>query len=338
MYQNIYFQRNNNTIHIWDDTQGHRTFPYKRYAFKRAINGEWESIYGDKLVKVHKFSKDEDGLFESDVPEVTRVLVDTYLESDIPSVGHRVMTFDIEVEMNSGLPDTTKAENAITSIAVHDSVTDYYYVLVLDPKQRVNKKSTGNHTILPFDTEEEMLSKFLTIYEGINPTIITGWNIDFFDVPYLFLRMKNLLGMNNARRLSPIKEVFYSPYRKRWFIGGVSALDYIVLYKQYTFTQLDNYRLDTVARLEVGRGKVEYTGNLDQLMETDIEKFIEYNLEDVKLVVDMNRKLQFIDLCRGIAHAGHVSYEDVFFSSRIMEGALLCFLRKRGLVLSLIHI
>jgi len=332
LYQNIYFQRNNNTIHLWDDTLGYKSFPYKRYAFKPAVNGECESIYGDRLTKVFKFSKDDKDLFESDVPEVTRVLVDTYLESDIPSEGHRILTFDIEVEMNTGLPDTTKAENTITSIAIHDSVEDYYYVLILDEDRKVKPKKNNNNSIIPFDSEAELLSKFLTIYESINPTIITGWNIDFFDVPYLFNRLKNILGEKNARRLSPIKEVFFSPYRKRWFIGGVSALDYIVLYKQYNYGMLDNYRLDTVANLELGRGKVEYSGNLDELMKNDIDKFIDYNLEDVKLVVDLDKKLKFIDLCRGIAHAGHIAYEDVFFSSRIMEGALLCFLRKKGQV------
>ena len=332
MYQNVYYQRSNNTVHIWDDTHGYRSFPYRRYAFKPATNGEWESIYGDKLTKIFKYTKDDEGLFESDVPEVTRILVDTYLDSDIPSKGHVVLTLDIEVEMETGLPDPLKGENTITSIALHDSVTDSYYVLILDSKRDVAPKKTGKTQIIPCDNEDSLLRKFLTIYEEINPSILTGWNIDNFDIPYLYARIKNVIGERNAKRLSPIKEVFYSPYRKRWFIAGVSALDYIVLYKQYTYTQLDNYRLDTVARLELGRGKVEYTGNLDELMKKDIDKFIEYNLEDVRLIVDMDKKLQFIDLCRGIAHSGHVAYEDVFYSSRVMEGALLCFLRKKGLV------
>jgi DNA polymerase elongation subunit (family B) len=128
--------------------------------------------------------------------------------------------------------------------------------------------------------------------------------------------------------------MFFSPYRKRWFIGGVSALDYLTLYQKYNYKELDNYRLDTVARIELGRGKVEYTGNLDELFKNDIEKFIEYNLEDVRLIVDMDKKLQFIELVRGICHAGHIAYDDFIFAGRIMEGALLCFLRQRGLVAS----
>ena len=332
MYQNIYYQRNTNTVHIWDDVKGYFTIPYQRYAFKPAQNGEWESIYGDRLTKIYKYTKEDEGLFESDVPEVTRVLVDLYTNSDLPSDGHRICTFDIEVEMITGLPDTEKAQNEITSIAAHDSVEDFYYVLVLDKKGTMASSKTENRIVVPFKSEGEMLSKFLSIYEHINPTIITGWNIDFFDVPYLYNRLKNVLGEKQARRLSPIREVFFSPYRKKWFIGGVSALDYLVLYKEYNYTELDNYRLDTVAKIELGRGKVEYSGNLDDLFRDDIEKFIEYNLEDVRLIVDMDKKLQFIDLCRGIAHAGHVAYEDVFFTSRSLEGALLCFLKQRGLV------
>ena len=334
MYQNIHFQRNNNTIHIWDDVKGYFTMPYQRYAFKPATNGEWESIYGDRLTKVFKFDKNDDSLFETDVPEVTRTLVDLYTNSDIPSTGHKILTFDIEVEMETGLPDTEKAQNEITSIAMHDSVTAEQYVLILDKNRKVDKREKDNISILPFDTEYDLLQKFLTIYESISPTILTGWNIDFFDIPYLYNRLKNVVGERNAKRLSPIKEMFFSPYRKRWFIGGVSALDYLTLYQKYNYKELDNYRLDTVARIELGRGKVEYTGNLDELFKNDIEKFIEYNLEDVRLIVDMDKKLQFIELVRGICHAGHIAYDDFIFAGRIMEGALLCFLRQRGLVAS----
>ena len=115
-------------------------------------------------------------------------------------------------------------------------------------------------------------------------------------------------------------------------MAGVSYLDYISLYKIYNYGELPNYRLDTIAKIELGRGKIEYTGNLDQLMRDDIEKFIEYNLVDVELVVEFDKKLQFIDLCRGICHAGHVPYEDFVYSSKYLEGALLTYLRRRNLV------
>jgi DNA polymerase elongation subunit (family B) len=115
-------------------------------------------------------------------------------------------------------------------------------------------------------------------------------------------------------------------------MAGVSYLDYIGLYKSYTYVEMDNYRLDTVATKELGRGKIEYAGNLDDLFKTDIDKFIEYNLVDVQLVVDMERKLQFVDLCRGICHAGHVPYEDFVYSSKFLEGAMLCYLKRKNIV------
>ena len=241
------------------------------------------------------------------------------------------MTFDIEVEMNSGLPDTDKAENTITSVAFHDSATNDYFAYVLSEGEEINKTIKGAK-VRSFRTEEDMLVAFVNAWEEISPTIITGWNIDFFDVTYLYNRLKRVLGTKQANRLSPIGKVHWNKYRKRYLIAGVSALDYIALFKTFTYTEYPNYRLDTIAKLELGRGKIEYEGNLDQLFRDDIEKFVEYNLVDVELVVDMDKKLQFIDLARAICHAGHVFYEDFLFSSKWLEGAILTFLRRSGRV------
>ena len=289
-YQNIYFQRNQNLMHIWDDHRGYRTFPYSRYAYQKDPNGQFTSLYGDKLTKIFKFSKDDPNLFESDVPETTRVLVDTYTDSDLPSEGHIILTYDIEVEMDSGLPDVQKAENEITAIGLHDSATNHYWVLIMDKAGKMDGVETGNRTVIPFRYEDDLLLKYIDLYEEINPTIVTGWNIDNFDTPFLYNRIKRLLGEKQANRLSPIGEVFWSPYRKRYFIAGVSYLDYIELYKNFTYSELANYRLDSIANIELGRGKLEYTGNLDNLFKTDPNKFIEYNITDVELVVSMDAK------------------------------------------------
>ena len=332
MYQNIYYQREKNLIHLWDDTRGYSSFPYTRYAYERAERGEYKSIYGDTLTKIYKFSKDDENLFESDVPETTRALVDLYSESDEPSTGHVILTYDIECEMTSGLPNPEEAKNELTSIALHDSATNQYWVLVMDKDGLMVEKTTDKAIVIPFRDERDMLMKYLELYEMINPSIVTGWNIDYFDTPMLYNRIKRLLGEQHANRLSPIGKCFWSPYRKRYFMAGVSYLDYIELYKKYNYGELPNYRLDTVAQIELGKGKIEYQGNLDQLFKEDIEKFIEYNLVDVELVVGFEEKLQFIELCRGIAHAGHVPYEDFVYSSKYLEGAMLTYLRRKNLV------
>jgi DNA polymerase elongation subunit (family B) len=336
MYQNIFLERQRNLIHLWDDTIGYRTFPYKKYAYIKDPNGHYTSMYGDKLTKIYKWEKDDsEELFESDVPETTRVLVDLY-EDDTPSKGHIVLTFDIEVEMHSGLPNIEKAENEITSIASHDDATKEYHVFVVDKKGKVKGKSFQKdgrdvHVHI-FNSERELLMKYLTYVESINATIWTGWNIDFFDVPYLYNRIKNVCGEKQANRLSCIGKTYWSPYRNRYSIAGVSIMDYIGLYKRYNFGLESSYTLNHIAMKELGRGKVEYEGSLDDLFEDDLEKFIEYNITDVELVVSMDAKLQFIELSRAICHSGFTPYEDYIFSSKYLEGACLAYLKKKGLV------
>ena len=332
MYQNVFFEKEKSIIHCWDDQKGYFTSKYRRYAYVRDGNGAHQSIHGERLKKLNFWKADDDlQLYESDVNEMTRFLIDEYGDSDEVSTGHTIMTFDIEVEMNSGLPDIETASNAITSIAGHDSVTNDYFVYVVNKGEKIDKTIKGAK-VESFDTEEGLLSAFMTKWREINPTIVTGWNIDYFDVTYLYNRYKLLFGQQFANQLSPIGKVSYNKYRSRYIIGGVSCLDYLALYKCYNFTELPNYRLDTVASIELGRGKIEYEGNLDQLFRDDIEKFIEYNLVDVELVVDLDKKLQFIDLARSICHTGHVFYEDFLFSSKWLEGAILTFLRRSGRV------
>ena len=338
MYQNIYYERSKNLIHLWDDTTGYSTMPYRKYAYKKDPYGQHLSMYGDKLTRISKWEKDDaEDLFESDVPETTRVLVDLY-DTDLPSKGHTVLTFDIEVEMITGLPNTREAQNEITAIASHDSITKAYDVFVLDKERKVKNnaknfdKDGRKVNVHIFDNEKNLLLAFLNYYQEIDPTILTGWNIDFFDIPYVYNRIKNVCGEGHAKRLSRIGEAFWSPYREKFSFGGVSILDYINLYKTYTYTLEASYTLNYIATKELGRGKVEYEGSLDDLFETDLEKFIEYNIVDVELVVAMDEKLQFIELCRAVCHAGFVPYEDYIYSSKWLEGACLGYLKTKGLV------
>jgi DNA polymerase elongation subunit (family B) len=338
MYQNIFYERQKNLIHLWDDKNGYQTFPYRKYAYKKDPYGQYNSMHGDKLTRISKWEKDEaEDLFESDVPETTRVLVDIY-DNDLPSQGHTTMTFDIECEMISGLPSTLEAQNEITAIAAHDSTSKLYEVFALDKDRKVKNtaqqfsKDGREVKVHIFDNEKSLLMAFLNYYQGVDPTILTGWNIDFFDIPYLYNRIKRVCGEGHAKRLSRIGQTFYSPYRQKWSLGGVSILDYINLYKNYNYGLESSYTLNHIATKELGRGKIEYEGSLDDLFETDLEKFIEYNITDVELVVSMDEKLQFIELCRAICHAGFVPYEDYMFSSKYLEGACLAYLKKKGLV------
>jgi DNA polymerase elongation subunit (family B) len=332
MYQNIFVNKKDHTVYLWDDKKGLVTFKNKPYAYKKSPNGMYRSMYGDKLEKVTRYRYEDTGLFESDVPIETRNLIDLYEDDDEPSTGHCVMNFDIEVSMEGDLPDTEKANNPVTAIAWHDSCTNNYVVLILDKENKITDYSNDEVSVYSYDNERALLSHFLDFYQEISPTILTGWNIDGFDVPYLYRRLARVLGQEEANRLSPIGHAYFHPFKKRIVIAGVSCLDYLVLYKNFTYSVEPTYRLDAIGRKEVGIGKIEYEGNLDDLFSSDIEKFIEYNLNDVKIVVEIDKKMELIELTRSICHVGHVPYEDILFSSRYLEGALLTYLRRHNLV------
>jgi len=177
-----------------------------------------------------------------------------------------------------------------------------------------------------------MLTRFINIFAAVQPTVITGWNTDNYDIPYLVNRIKRVLGAQAVKKLSPAGIVEWNKNRERYKIFGVSSLDYLTLYKKFTYTELPNYRLDTVSKFELGRGKVEYDGDLNQLFATDIHKFVEYNMVDVNLVYELDEKTQLLNLARTICHKGHVPYEDVYYASKYLDGAAIVDLKRNGLV------
>ncbi len=323
-------------MHLWDDQNGYTTLPFSQfdYAYKADRNGSKLSMTGVRVSKTKMYKWDDPTLFESDVPRETRVLTDLYLEEDNPSAGHKVIFFDIEVSMENGIPNIENPNNEVTAITLYDNITKEYNVLVLDKSGKREDFVKGDTNTFFFKDEVDLLYKFIDVYETIGPTIITGWNSDYFDVPYLYNRLKQQCGNGIANRLSPIGKLKYSKFRKKWMIAGVSSLDYLDLYKKFTYGQQQNYRLDTIGRIEVDMGKIEYEGSLDELFRTDLEKFIEYNVRDVRIIVEIDKKMKLIELVRGICHVGHVQYEDYCYSSKFLEGTIITYLHRKGLVVS----
>jgi DNA polymerase elongation subunit (family B) len=338
VYQNIFIEdgEGRSTVHLWDDQNGYTALPFSQfdYCYKPDRNGSKLSMTGVRVSKTRGYYKDHPEYFETDIPRETRVLTDLYLHEDNPSVGHKVIFFDIEVSMENGLPNTENPNNEVTAITLYDNITSEYTVLVLDKSgTRENYKKNDIDTYF-FDNEIDLLYKFLDVYEAIGPTIITGWNSDYFDVPYLFNRIRQQCGNNTAKRMSPIGKMKYSKFRKKWSIAGVSSLDYLDLYKKFTYGQQPNYRLDTIGRIEVGMGKTEYQGSLDELFRNDLDTFIEYNVQDVRIIVALDKKMKLIELVRGICHVGHVPYEDYSFSSKFLEGTIITYLHRKDMVVS----
>ena len=331
MFQNIYYDKEKRKIHIWDDTKGYFSMPYKRYAYVKDRGGTHTSIYGDRLKKVWNFDRDMH-TFESDVVPEIRTLVDLYYDSDEISLGHTRLYFDIEVEVTDGFPSPDTAPNKITSIAFYEDTMNQYYCYALDEDNRIESYKNEDVIVEIFKSEEELLQQFFTKYSEIQPTILSGWNTDTFDIPYLYHRAEKVLGQYVANTLSPINQVRLNTISGKYEIAGVSSLDYLRLYKNLTFSQRQSYRLDAIAEHELGEKKVEYEGTLNDLYEQDIQKFIDYNVQDVRLIKRLDDKLDYIDIARGICHIGHCPYEEIYWSSRYIEGAILVYCKKVGLI------
>lgn len=332
MYQNIAYDKKEDQIHIWDDELGYQKFKFNPYGYLPNPAGQYKALDGTRLDRVPGVYKDNPTSYESDLNAEMRMLIDLYYESDTPSKGHRDFFFDIEVDISEKLPTVEEADCKITSIAYLDKLTGDKAVLVLDENKRLSKNINTEYSLAVFSDERDLLTHFINKFAEIQPTVITGWNIDGFDIPYLINRIKNIMGAGAVKKLSPAGIVEWLKHRNKWRIFGVSSLDYLPLYKNFTYTELPNYRLDTVAKTEIGRGKIEYDGDLSDLFEADIEKFIEYNMVDVDLVYELDEKLQLLNLARTICHKGHVPYEDVFFASRYLDGAAIVDLKRNGFV------
>jgi len=338
-------------MHLWDDEEGYvsKTGVYN-YAYLEDPTGEHESITGTRLKMIINPPKNyqEAGiLYEDRVPIHTRLLVDLYYDSDEISKNHRIVFFDIEVAKEDGYSDAYDADNTITSITIGNIDDSKYYTIVLDRKRQITKNEYTlkelksdeeddiNIVVIPCVDEHGLLREFLKIYRKLSPTILSGWNIFKYDLPYLITRLNKILGgVGGAAMLSPIGICRLDEFRgeKRIIIAGVSILDYIDLYKKFTYTEQSSYALNNIAEIELGRTKIEYDGGLDDLLQNDIYKFIAYNVMDVHLPCLFERKFEYIEIARGLCHKGKVPYESIFKTSHYMEGAILSLLKKMGKV------
>jgi DNA polymerase elongation subunit (family B) len=311
---------------MWDNPV--MKIPKKNLTYQK--KKEVEQLYGD------------DAIHESDVPIETRVLTDLYDNEEI-SDGHRRFFYDIEVSSEGGFPNVKQADKKITSFAYYDEARDKRAVLILDEDSELEDPGQGEVDVIPLDTEYKLLETILKHWREADPTIIVGWNNDLFDNPYLYRRLKKVLGEDSANKLSPIEKVGTKKVNREETVdfGGISSLDYMRIYRNFTFTEQPSYSLDAISSSELDRGKVEYEGlevngevikDLDDLKRLDPKRFIKYNMEDVDLIVDIDEKLNFIEMARRIAHLGHVPYEDVYMSSRFIEGAILNRLHETNVV------
>ena len=336
MYQAIYYDRSTYTFNLRDDKTGWSEFKYHRPRFKIDPNGQYQTLDGKRANAVTKYDWKDNSLYESDLDAYTSVLIDRYKDSDDTAEWQNIVYFDIECEIAGALtPELIKnAPTKITSIAVYDNTTQKYYCLILDEKQQLQTVNEENRAIIPFSHEHDLLHAFLNLWEQLDPTIITGWNTEYFDVPFLYYRIENQLGTIDAARMSPLRKVKFGTYSHDAPVelAGLNHLDYMLLFKKYNAKQEPSYKLGDIGEKYANLAKIEYEGNLDRLFQEDINKFIEYNIRDVEILIELEKRFKFIELTIAICHLCHVPYEQIYLSTALNDGAILTYLKRQNIV------
>jgi DNA polymerase elongation subunit (family B) len=249
-----------------------------------------------------------------------------------------VAIIDIEVGSENGFPDPYKADEPITAIAL-TFINGHTYVFGCGDFRNDN---TNSVTYIKCKDEYSLCSKFIELWSRMYPDVITGWNTKFFDIPYLVNRFRKILGEDKAKMLSPWN---YISERKTNINGrlliaysfvGIESLDYIELYKWYApgGKSQESYRLDNIAQVELGEGKISYDEfeNLHQLYRLNYQKFIEYNIKDVALILKLEDKLKLIELALTLAYDTKCNYEDVFAQTRMWDSLTYSYLLGKDII------
>ena len=255
----------------------------------------------------------------------------------------KVSIIDIEVGSENGFPDPYKATEPITAIAIRDLNGDMVVYGCGDydkEKDETNKDKTVKY--VKCRDEYTLCKTFLDDWEKDYPDVISGWNIKFFDIPYLVNRFNRILGEEQTKRLSPWNNVYGREKVIRgknvtsYDLTGVSTLDYLELYKWYApgGKSQESYRLDNIAHVELGKKKIDYSeyDNLHQLYRLNFQKFIEYNIVDVELVFELESKLKLIELGLTLAYDTKTNYEDIFAQTRMWDSIIYSYLFEKNII------
>jgi len=340
MYKKCFAQRikgNEFLVHLWED-KGYSKIEWTNQAYIECDDSQstHTGLNGESLKKISNWKSDNIKLHFHDMTPYQKFLVEKYGTNDEPSTTQKELFFDIETEMGDALTEDyiKSAPKKVTSIAWYDKQVDQWAILILDPKSKMDRTKAKTKEIIPCKTEEELLAKFLEKFREIDPDILVGWNSDYFDIPYLYYRMCNVLGEDWARHLSPIGYVRETPWFKDQYIqiAGVESLDYMRLHKKFSWADEPSFKLDAIGEKYANIKKIEYDGNLDKLFEEDPLKFIQYNFRDVEILKVLDEKLEYLSLVKNLAHKGKHNYSEVYANTKTQDGAISAYLLSKNII------
>jgi len=245
-----------------------------------------------------------------------------------------VTSLDIECKFGDGFPEPALADQEITAITTKNNIDDTYYTFgCMD--YDVDKSLMQDHAVefIWCEDERDLLNKFVKHMNTTSPDVLTGWNIEFFDIPYLVNRIAKICGESTMKRLSPWKMVDarethtgFGQSTIKYELKGIAILDYMAIFKKfgYSYGPQESYKLDHIANVVLGERKLDFgeASDLNELYDNDYQKFIDYNIKDVELIDRMEDKLGLITLCLTMAYKGGVNYEQVLGTVAIWDSLI----------------
>ena len=351
-YVDALFDRDSDKISVVERINGERKYleyPARYIGYYDDPKGKFKSIFGTPVSRIatksgKEFKREvamQNGkrLYESDINPIFRCLEENYLNKDAPEL--QVCFFDIEVDFDpaKGYAKPADAWAPIISITVYLQWCDQLITLAIPPKDFPNpeiiEQEFENTMLCP--TEADMLDKFITLVEDAD--VLSGWNSEGFDIPYTVNRIQKVLSKDDTRRLClwqamPRKRMFerFGNEEQTYDIIGRVHLDYMQLYRKYTYEERHSYALDFISKMELGEQKTPYEGTLDTLYNKDFVKFIEYNRQDVALLGRLDEKLKFIALSNELAHQNTVLIQTTMGAVAVTEQGIINEAHRRGMV------
>ena len=249
----------------------------------------------------------------------------------------RIFTLDIETGAENGFPDIETADQEILLISLKDSHTGRITVFGARPYECKDP----DVDYLEFKTEVGLLKAFVHFWISNFPDVITGWNVQLFDMPYIIKRIERVVGERESKMISPWKSILYREIyikgRKQiaYDISGIATLDYLELYRKFTYTNQESYRLDHICSVELGAKKLDHSefDTFKEFYTKNWKKFVDYNIIDVRLVDQLDDKMKLLELAITMAYDAKVNFEDVYSQVRMWDNIIYVYLSKRNLVI-----
>ena len=353
-YIDALFDRNKDRIYIVERTNGQRE--YKEYPANYVFyyddpKGKFRTIYDTPVSRFstkvgkefHKEVRINSGkkTWESDINPVFRCLEENYLGQMAPKL--QTAFFDIEVDFDPvrGFSRPDDPFNPITAVSVYLDWLDKLVTMVVPPKSM--SWETAEEICSKFDNcflmerEEDLLNTFLDLIDDAD--ILSGWNSEGFDIPYMVMRTNRVLSKDDTRRYClwgqyPKQREFerFGASNLTFDLIGRVHLDYMQLYRKYTYEERHSYSLDAIGEYELDERKTQYEGTLDQLYNKDFEKFIVYNRQDTMIVAKLDKKLRFLDLANELAHDNTVLLQTTMGAVAVTEQAIINEAHQLGMV------